>query len=146
MLEPAATLHQDVESIAVLIERPPEITTLAVDSDEYFVEEPRIAWPSLPLAQGSSIGASELETPLPDRLVADSDSTLGQEIFDIPEAQAETVIQPHGVGDDLTGITVACGEGEATKGVVGAGGAFLTCYTLPHSCAEWRFSGGWNTL
>ena len=29
--------------------------------------------------------------------MVDSDSTLSQEIFDIPEAQRETVIQPHGI-------------------------------------------------
>ena len=53
----AASPYQDVEYIAVLIDRPPEVTTLAVDGDEDFVEEPRIAWPSLVAAQGSSVGA-----------------------------------------------------------------------------------------
>ena len=52
-----AFLHQNVEYIAVLIDRPPKVTTLAVDGDEDFVEEPRIAWPSLVAAQGSSVGA-----------------------------------------------------------------------------------------
>ena len=64
----AAFLHQDVKYVAVLIDRPPQVTTLAVDGDEDFVEEPRITGPSLTPSQGSSIGATELETPLPDRL------------------------------------------------------------------------------
>ena len=38
---------QNVEHIAVLINRAPEVTTLDVDGDEDFVEEPRIAWPFL---------------------------------------------------------------------------------------------------
>ncbi len=73
----AAFLHQDIEYVAVLIDCPPEVTTLAVDADEDFVEEPRITWPSLAATQGSSVGAPKLETPLPDRLVADRDFTLG---------------------------------------------------------------------
>ena len=38
---------QNVEYIAVVIDRAPEVTTLDVDGDEDFVEEPRIAWPFL---------------------------------------------------------------------------------------------------
>ncbi len=46
-----AFLHQNVEYIAVLIDRPPEVTTLAVDADEDFVEEPRITWSPLAATQ-----------------------------------------------------------------------------------------------
>ena len=38
---------QNVEYIAVVIDRAPEVTTLAVDGDEDFVEEPLITWPFL---------------------------------------------------------------------------------------------------
>ena len=97
----AASPYQDVEYIAVLIDRPPQVMTLAVDGDEDFVEEPRIAWPFLAAAQGSSVGAPELETPLPDRLVTDDDATFGEEILGIPEAEAEPMVEPDGVSDDL---------------------------------------------
>ena len=81
--------------------------TLAVDGDEDFVEEPRIAWPSLAAAQGSSVGAPELETPLPDRLVTDDDATFGEEILGIPEAEAEPMVEPDGVSDDLARVAIA---------------------------------------
>jgi hypothetical protein len=81
--------------------------TLAVDADEDFVEKPVIARSSLAAAQGLGVGAAELETPLPDRLVADRDSTLGQEVLNVPEAQAETMVEPHGMGDDLTRVSIA---------------------------------------
>ncbi len=35
---------------------------------------------------------------------------LEGQVLDVPEAQTETVIQPHGVGDELAGITIASVE------------------------------------
>ncbi len=35
------------------------------------------------------------------------DSALCQEILNVPETQAEPMVEPHGVGDDLAGITMA---------------------------------------
>ena len=89
-----------------MINIPPQIILLAIDADEYFVEELSIAWPSLPPTQESSIGATEFETTLSGRLVPDIDSTSGPEILSVPEAQAEKVIQPYGVANDLAGIAI----------------------------------------
>jgi hypothetical protein len=44
---------------------------------------------------------SELDTPQPDRFVADSNTSLGQQIFDISVAQGEAVVEPHRVTDNL---------------------------------------------
>jgi hypothetical protein len=44
---------------------------------------------------------SEFPTPLPNALVGDDDPPLRQELFDVTEAQTESVIQPNGVTDDL---------------------------------------------
>jgi hypothetical protein len=43
----------------------------------------------------------ELEVPLPYALMGDRDAPLGQKQFDIPETQAEDVVQPDRVADDL---------------------------------------------
>ena len=46
------------------------------------------------------IGA-ELPAPLPTRFVRHDDAAFGQQILDIPEAQAVSVIQPDSVADDF---------------------------------------------
>ena len=46
------------------------------------------------------IGA-ELPAPLPNSFVRHDDAAFGQQILDIPEAQAVSVIQPDGVADDF---------------------------------------------
>ncbi len=59
---------------------------------------------ALPLAAFTFAGrahGAELSTPLPDALVGDNDPPFCQEIFDISEAQAEAVVQPNGMADDL---------------------------------------------
>ncbi len=38
---------------------------------------------------------------LSDRLVADAEASLGEQILNVAKAQVETKIQPHGVSDDL---------------------------------------------
>ena len=44
---------------------------------------------------------AERPAPVADGLVGDGDSTLRQEVLDVSEAQAEPVVQPDGVADDL---------------------------------------------
>ena len=45
--------------------------------------------------------------PFMDRLVADLNATVSKDVLDIPKAQAETVIQPDSVADDLARKTIA---------------------------------------
>ena len=52
-------------------------------------------------SQGVSISLAELEAPFPDRLIAESDSTHRQHLYNIAEAQGEAEVQPHGMTDDL---------------------------------------------
>ena len=103
----AAFLHQNIEHIAVLVDSPPQVAPLSANGDEDFVEEPGVARTAWAATQGSGVRLAELETPLPDRLVADDDAALSQEIFDIPKTEAKAVIELHGVGDDLPRIAVA---------------------------------------
>jgi hypothetical protein len=51
--------------------------------------------------QASGIFGSELDTPEPDCFITDSNSTLGEEIFDISIAEIEPVVQPDCVTDDI---------------------------------------------
>ena len=81
-----------IEHVAVLIHGTPEILSLAVDSNENFVQVPTIAEAALPLLQFSSILRAELLTPQTNRFIGDNDATLGEKILDIAEAQAETMV------------------------------------------------------
>jgi hypothetical protein len=94
-------LDQNVNHVAVLIHGPPQISLLAVDSNEGFIQMPVVAQPSLSSLQSPSIDETELLTPLPNRFIGYDDAALGEKIFDIPETQAEAMISPHRIADDL---------------------------------------------
>jgi hypothetical protein len=94
-------LDQDVDHVAVLIHGTPQILLLAVDSNEDLVQVPNIAEAVLTPLQFSGVVRTELPTPESNRFIGDDDSPFGEEILDIPEAQAETMIYPHGVADDF---------------------------------------------
>ena len=49
----------------------------------------------------------ELQHPSSDRFIGDVQPALGQQIFDIAEAEGKAKIQPHGVPDDVRRELVA---------------------------------------
>jgi hypothetical protein len=53
---------------------------------EDFIDVEGITVASMLSFQSACINGSELDTPEPDRFTADSDASLGQQIFDIPMA------------------------------------------------------------
>ena len=94
-------LHQDVDYVAILIDGTPEILQVAVDSKEDFVQMPVIAEPALSSLQLADIICAELLTPPPDRFIGYGDAPFRQKILDIPEAEAETMVGPDRITDDL---------------------------------------------
>ena len=93
----APGLHEDVDHVAVLVDRPPEILLPPLDIDEQFVQVPRVAHlPSL-TPERSRIRWPEGPTPLPNRLVGERDTALGQQILRIAEAETKAVVEPDGV-------------------------------------------------
>jgi hypothetical protein len=94
-------LDQNVDHVPVLIHGAPQIPLLSVDSNEDFIQMPVIAQPSLSSLQSPGIVETELLTPLPDGFIGYDDAALGEKIFDIPETQAEAMISPHRIADDL---------------------------------------------
>jgi hypothetical protein len=95
-------LHQDIQHDAVLIHRSPEIMQHASDAEEHFIEVPRVPRPRSAAAQSFGKLGAELLAPVSDAFVGDHHVTPGQDQFDITLAEAEDVIQPHGVADDLS--------------------------------------------
>ena len=76
-------LHQDVDYVAVLIDRAPQILQVAVDSKEYFVQMPVVAQPALSSLQFADIICAELLTPQPNRFIGYEDASLRQKILDV---------------------------------------------------------------
>jgi len=97
----AARLDQDVEEVAVLVHGPPQILLSAVDRHEDFIQIPRVAQLASSAPQLPRVVESESLTPVADCFVRDGDASLREQIFHITEAQAEAVIEPDRVADDL---------------------------------------------
>ena len=52
---------------------------------------------------------------MPNRVIRHGDPPFGEEIFDIPETQAETVVEPDGVTDDFRGKSVSAVGGRLAR-------------------------------
>ena len=102
-----ARLDQDVDHVAVLIDGPPQILLLAIDSNEDFVQVPGFSQLTLAPLQFPNIVGTEFLTPQPNRLIRDDDSPLGEQILHISEAQAEAMVGPNRVTDDFGRETIA---------------------------------------
>ena len=62
--------------------------------------------PDASAPERASVARTERQAPLTDRLVGDRDAPLDQQVFDIPETQSESVIEPNGVADDRRRETI----------------------------------------
>ena len=87
-----AARDQDIQDVAILVYRPPKITTLAADPDEDLVYMPYVTESTLPMTQSTSVRRSELSAPHANGLVGCGDATLGKEILDIAQAQRESMV------------------------------------------------------
>jgi hypothetical protein len=99
-------LDQNVDHVAVLIHGAPQLLLLAVDSNEDLIQVPVVAQPSLSSLQFPSMVETELLTPLPDRFIGHDDAALGEKILDVPKTQAEAMISPDRIADDLGRKTI----------------------------------------
>src|SRR6267142_5187112 len=79
----ATPLHENVQDMAVLIDRPPQIMTLALDCQKDLIEMPRI--PGLRPAVVPLIGRllAKLMAPLAARFIGHEDATSEQELFHV---------------------------------------------------------------
>ena len=103
----APGLNEDVEHNAILIDGAPEVMLHALDPDEDFVQVPLVPWPRPAAAQAVGETRTEFLAPASHRLVGDENAALSQEQLNIPQAEAEHVVQPDSVADDLGGEPVA---------------------------------------
>jgi hypothetical protein len=100
-------LNKDVEHNTVLIHGTPEIVLHALDPDEHLVEVPLVPWPRPAAAQAVGKAPAEFPAPSPHRLIGDDNTSLSQKQLDIAQAEAEHMIQPDSIVDDLGGEAMA---------------------------------------
>jgi hypothetical protein len=103
----SALLNEDVEHNAVLIHAAPKIVLHALDPDEHLVQVPLVPgpWPSAAQAVGKA--PAEFLAPAPNSLIGNDSATFSQEQLDIPQAEAEQMVQPDNMTDDLGGKAMA---------------------------------------
>ena len=65
------------------------------------VEMPGVSQPPAPAPQPPRVDRTEPLAPLPNRLVGDRHASLREEIFGIAEAEAEPMVEPDRVADDV---------------------------------------------
>ena len=94
-------LDEDVDHVTILVNRPPEISTATLNLHKQLVEIPGVAQAPSPSPQRLRVRRTKGQTPLPNRFVGHRDPTLREQVLRIAETQAESVIQPHGVADDV---------------------------------------------
>ena len=99
--------NQNIDHVSILIDGTPQIEVLTSDFDEELIYMPDVAEPPLLPPQIASIGWTELQTPIPNCLVRNTDASLSKQIFDISKAQREPMVQPDGMADDFRWKTMA---------------------------------------
>src|SRR3712207_4400917 len=93
----------------------------ATDPQIHLVQVPGVArLRSTPAQLPGELGTEPL-APLPDALVADYDAPLSQDQLDVPKAEAEQVVEPDRVADDLSSPAPRL-SGTPRRRTVSAGG------------------------
>jgi len=79
----STTLDQNLEDLALVVNRTPQIHALARDPDDHFVEMPTIARSRTAPSRAPSDRRSEFEHPTANALVGEVEAALGKQLFDI---------------------------------------------------------------
>ena len=103
----AAALHENINGVAILIDRAPQILLFPVNGDKDFIKVPGITQATLSLFEFSRIVRSKLPAPLANGFVGDGDASFRQSLFDFTETQAEAMREPDGMTDNFGGEPVA---------------------------------------
>ena len=90
----ASPLHQQIENLAFVVDRSPEPESPAGDQDCHLVQMPVRGWPRASTPKFLGEQRPELQHPSSNRFIGDVQPALGQQIFDIAEAEGKAKIQP----------------------------------------------------
>ena len=100
-------LKQDIDNVAVLVHCARKIVPLALYVDEHLVQELVIPQCWLPSSQVVRVMETEATTPTSNGFVANRNSPLREQFFDISQTERETLIQEDSMGDALRWKTKA---------------------------------------
>lgn len=98
----AARLNQKVQNFAFIVYGSPKPITSSSNDDGHFVQMPMVTrnW-----SMGSQIacnGGPKFQTPTSHRFIGQVQTPFGQEIFDISEAQSESIARQYPVLNSCT--------------------------------------------
>jgi hypothetical protein len=85
----ATLLDQDVQHLALIINRTPEIHPPAADLHDHLVQMPASGWQATALAKVGRDQRPKLVWPGPNRLSADIHAMPRKQFLDVAEAQRE---------------------------------------------------------
>lgn len=97
------SLNENIEHNSILIDGAPEIVLHTPDPDKDLVHKPFVPWLWPATAQAVGESRAEFLTPAAHGFVGDEDAALSQDQFHIAQAEAEHMVQPDGMTDDLGG-------------------------------------------
>ena len=96
-----ALLNENIKDNTVLIHSAPKIALSTLDPNEHFIEVPFVARLGSKAAQTASKALAEFLTPASHCLVGDYDATFCQDQLNIPQAEAERMIEPYRMADNI---------------------------------------------
>ena len=102
----APALHQDIKEVVVLIHRPPQVMTLAVDGQKHLIQMPRVTGPRPTAPELIGVVLPELQTPLANGLISDVNTAFEQKLLHVAVAQREAIVEPDPVADNLVVISM----------------------------------------
>ena len=98
---PSETTSADLQP-TILIHGSPQVELLTLlDLHEDLIDVPGVTQPALLTSEFASVLRSELQAPETDRLLRNRDPAFDEQIFHIPNAQGESMVEPHGAAKQL---------------------------------------------
>jgi hypothetical protein len=98
-----ALLNENIKDNTVLIHSAPKIPLSTLDPNEHFTEVPFVTRLGSTAAQTAGKALAEFLTPESHCLVGDYDATLCQDQLNIPQAEAEHMVEPYSMADNIRG-------------------------------------------
>src|SRR6266851_8080458 len=132
----ASPLNKNIQHLTLAIDGAPQIHASSIDRYDHFIEMPPVVRLGSREPQVSRHRRTKLQDPAADGLVANAQTSRGQQILDVSVAQGEPQIEPNGVAND-SGREAVAGVGN---------GAHHHSYpihnatvTMPDRCVTFRF-------
>ena len=116
-------VDEKVTPVTVVVHGAPQLLALPVDRDAACVQTPRSSESTVPSLHPPGVLGADLPAPLPKSVVRHDAAAVGQQILDILEAQAVSVIHPDGVAAAVrrNALPKVAGSSNVQPGIVPRG-------------------------